>query len=229
MIFKGVLFDLFGTIIPRPDIRVHDRMMEKMGDLIGMEKDEFRTLWLSLHHEKTTWKNGGTDDLMMFMMKKADMKPDRGTAEDLTRIWNAMTLSHFTYFPDVIPAFTKLKMNGFQIGLLTNCGPNVPDIVEASEIMPFLDGAAYSARIGYRKPDPEIYRVACSLIGTDPAETAFIGDGDSDELPGAEKAGLRSIKIERGRTAGDYRLTEEPEWEPEISDLNDIVRIIQSL
>jgi putative hydrolase of the HAD superfamily len=229
MIYKGVLFDLFGTIIPRPDRRVHDEMMGEMGTLVGMEKDEFRSLWLSQHHQKTTWMDGDTTDLMIYMIEKAGMIPDRGIAEQMTKIWYEMTLSHFTYFPDVVPAFTDLKYKGINIGLLSNCGPNVPAIVENSKIMPFLDGAVYSTKAGIKKPDPEIYHMACVEITTEPGETIFIGDGDSNELDGAKRAGLTPIKIERGEIAGDYRLTEEPEWEPMISDLNDIILIIQSL
>lgn len=229
MLIKGILFDLFGTIIPRPDRKVHDEMMGEMGILVGMEKDEFRSLWLSQHHQKTTWMDGDTTDLMMYMMERAGMIPDREIAERMANIWNEMTLSHFTYFPDVVPAFTDLKYRDINIGLLTNCGPNVQAIVESSEIMPFLDGAIYSTKVGIKKPDPEIYKIACRAIGIHPAETIFIGDGDSNELVGAEKAGLTSIKIERGDIAGDYRLTEEPVWEPSISDLTNMIQIIHSL
>jgi putative hydrolase of the HAD superfamily len=229
MFFEGIIFDLFGTIIPRPDREVHGEMMRDMGKLIGIEENEFRSLWLSLHDQKTTWNRGNTADLMLYTMAQAGIVPDYIVAEEMVELWREMTISHFHYFPDVIPGFKELKENGFRIGLLTNCGPNVPAIVEASEISPYLDGAVYSSRIGMRKPDFEVYHAACGEIGTSPERTVFVGDGDSGELPGAEKAGLRSIKIERGSIAGDYRLTEEPDWEPAIEDLNDIIEVVQSL
>jgi putative hydrolase of the HAD superfamily len=229
MIFKGILFDLFGTIIPRPDRGVHDKMMKDMGQVLGMGKDEFRTLWLSLHQEKTTWNEGDTNDLMMFVIQKCGKYPERDLAERMTNIWNIMTRSHFKFFEDVVPAFRELKKLDKRIGLLTNCGPNVPEIVENSEIVPFIDGAVYSSRVGLRKPEPEIYHLACRKIRTRPGETIFIGDGDSNELEGAKKAGLSPIKIERGEIAGDYRLTEEPDWKPMIGDLNDVSRLVQSL
>jgi putative hydrolase of the HAD superfamily len=225
----GVIFDLFGTIIPRPDRKVHSQMMENMGRLLGLEMDEFRRIWLSLTPEKTTWKKGDTVDLMEFIIKRTGAQADRNIAQRMADIWYEMTLSHFNYFPDVVPVFEMLRKEGCKVGLLTNCGPNVPEIVEGSVIGPLLDGAAYSCRMGIMKPHPGSYHIACELIGTKPERTLFVGDGDSNELPGAVKAGLHALKLERGDIAGDYRLSEEPDWENTITDLSNILQFVRSI
>jgi HAD superfamily hydrolase (TIGR01509 family) len=45
-----------------------------------------------------------------------------------------------------------------------------------------------------RKPDPAIYHHACTLIGTDPAETLFLDDSAA-MAAGAEAAGLRALHV----------------------------------
>ena len=58
--------------------------------------------------------------------------------------------------------------------------------------------------MGAAKPEPEIYLEATSRLGVSPAEALFVGDGGDDELPGAERAGLRSAHAAwfRGEVAG---------------------------
>jgi putative hydrolase of the HAD superfamily len=43
------------------------------------------------------------------------------------------------------------------------------------------------------KPDPRIYRLACSRLGISPGDAMFVGDGGSDELRGAAEAGLEPL------------------------------------
>jgi len=227
--WRGIVFDLFGTIIPRPERMVHAKMMNDIGALLGIDEEIFRKIWLSMTYEKSTWNSGDTVDLMELVQERLDILPERTVSQEMTNIWDRMTLSHFQYFDDVVPSFRSLKEQGYRIGLLTNCGPNVPTIVRASEIGPLLDGAAYSSEIGRMKPDPMSYDIACKEIGVPNKDVFFIGDGDSNELAGAVDAGLKAIKIERGKIAGDYRLTEEVEWEPCVSDLWNILDVVQSL
>ena len=43
------------------------------------------------------------------------------------------------------------------------------------------------------KPDPHIYELACRRLGVRPEDAAFVGDGGSNELAGAEEAGLTAF------------------------------------
>ena len=51
------------------------------------------------------------------------------------------------------------------------------------------------------KPDPRIYRIACERLGVEPGECLFVGDGANDELPGAERAGMTAVQLERPASA----------------------------
>ncbi|HEY8030652.1 MAG TPA: HAD family hydrolase, partial [Gaiellaceae bacterium] len=55
----------------------------------------------------------------------------------------------------------------------------------------------FSSAVGLRKPDPQIYRLACERLGVEPHESVFVGDGGNDELAGAERVGMRAVLIHR--------------------------------
>ena len=40
---------------------------------------------------------------------------------------------------------------------------------------------------------------------------------------------MKVVKIERGEIAGNYRLTDEVEWDPSVGDLWNILDVLQSL
>ncbi len=67
------------------------------------------------------------------------------------------------------------------------------------------------------KPEPEIYKLAMDMLGTKPEESIFIGDGGSDELYGAKRAGMKTVfteyleckssdKIEKIKLYADYHI-----------------------
>jgi putative hydrolase of the HAD superfamily len=58
-----------------------------------------------------------------------------------------------------------------------------------------------SARVGYRKPHPAIYRQALLDAGETAETTAMVGDNLNADVIGAEAAGLHGVFLNRtGRT-----------------------------
>ena len=91
----------------------------------------------------------------------------------------------------VLHTLRHIQDLGLQIGVISNCSPEEVAAWDASPIPEWVDAAIFSCDVGYVKPQPEIYRLACAELQVTPEECLFIGDGGSGELTGAEKAGLR--------------------------------------
>jgi putative hydrolase of the HAD superfamily len=66
---------------------------------------------------------------------------------------------------------------------------------EESPLAPLFDEAVFSCNVHLIKPDPEIYLLAARLVNCPPQACVFIGDGGSDELMGARRAGMRTIQV----------------------------------
>ena len=49
--------------------------------------------------------------------------------------------------------------------------------------------------LGPKKPDPRIYEVAVTELGTKPSTCLYVSDGDEGELQGAIKAGMDAVRV----------------------------------
>lgn len=74
--------------------------------------------------------------------------------------------------------------------MISKCSVEEVAAWEASPLAEIFDDVTFSYQAGAAKPSPAIYLAACSRLGVDPEQVAFVGDGGSDEIPGARRAGL---------------------------------------
>jgi len=58
-----------------------------------------------------------------------------------------------------------------------------------------FDATIFSCEVGYVKPEPQIYRICLERLGVSAGEAVFVGDGGSNELPGARAVGLATVMM----------------------------------
>jgi epoxide hydrolase-like predicted phosphatase len=66
------------------------------------------------------------------------------------------------------------------------------------ELLPYFDYFIESASLGLRKPNPEIFKHALTVIGCEPRQVVFLDDIGSN-LKAATKLGIRCIRVRIGR------------------------------
>ena len=95
---------------------------------------------------------------------------------------------------EMLHVLSQLRSNGWTIGIVSNATPD--EVADWSECLlrDAVDDAIFSCQIGYMKPDPEIYNLACERLGISPTKTVFVGDGGFDELQGAAAVGMRPVQ-----------------------------------
>jgi putative hydrolase of the HAD superfamily len=106
-----------------------------------------------------------------------------------------------------VETLRTLKERGYLVGLITVCTEDVELLWPESEFAGLFDAEVFSNSAGLSKPDPRIYTHCCELLGVEPAEAVFVGDGANDELAGARRVGMDAILI--------HRAGEDPSW-PEL-------------
>ena len=65
---------------------------------------------------------------------------------------------------------------------------------KVSEVMELFDFVIESSVVGFRKPNPKIYQLACEKLGIEPAEAVFLDDLGVNLKP-AKAMGMRTIKV----------------------------------
>jgi putative hydrolase of the HAD superfamily len=100
---------------------------------------------------------------------------------------------------DVLPLFSRLKVDGIKIGVLSNTvWPREwhEEFFDRDGILDMLDGAVYTSEIPWTKPSPEAFGAALSAVGAeDPSRAVFVGDRLFDDIWGASNAGMRTILV----------------------------------
>lgn len=110
----------------------------------------------------------------------------------------------YQVFPDVPEAIDQLRARGLRLGIVSNNGWWLPDLVAGLGLAEFFDTIITSARVGYRKPRPEIFAAALEAIGVPSGEALFVGDDYENDILGARAAGLGAALIDRfGRSGGN--------------------------
>jgi putative hydrolase of the HAD superfamily len=102
----------------------------------------------------------------------------------------------------MVEALRRCKTT-FRVACITNNmksgeGPGMarsPEKAQAvAEIMALFEHVVESSQVGYRKPDPRIYRHACDLLGVPPERCVYLDDLGINLKP-ARAMGMRTIKV----------------------------------
>ncbi|MEO8541208.1 MAG: HAD-IA family hydrolase [bacterium] len=124
-----------------------------------------------------------------------------GTGVD-GRAFMAWFFQGFGERPEMVGAVRHLK-GRVKLGAITNnVSRDEPAQTRTSGIdLPSLfEVVVESAIVGYRKPQPEIFRIACDQLGIEPPEAVFLDDLGAN-LKGARALGMHTIKVDHTLSA----------------------------
>ncbi|HEV2639807.1 MAG TPA: HAD family hydrolase [Actinocrinis sp.] len=108
-------------------------------------------------------------------------------------------------FEDTGPALEALAVHDhLKIGIVTNMetGYQLAKLANVGLHADRFDCVLGLDLLPAPKPEPAAFLAGCAAVGTDPAETLFVGDEPYIDAVGARDAGLRSVWLDRtGRAA----------------------------
>ena len=110
-------------------------------------------------------------------------------------------VNRYVLFTDTLPALERLRTEGMRIVIVSNHVWRLDEIVRALGLDGYVDNLVISARVGYRKPHPAIYRAALEASGVPAEETVMVGDSVGHDVRGAERAGMHGVYLDRAGTA----------------------------
>jgi putative hydrolase of the HAD superfamily len=105
--------------------------------------------------------------------------------------------------PEMVAALDLIKQN-YRVGCITNNvqgageGPGMAsDAAKAAQVLDILamfDVVIESSKVGFRKPEPRIYELACDAMAVEPTEAVFLDDLGINLKP-AKAMGMATIKV----------------------------------
>ena len=205
MPLKGIFFDLDGTLVDY-DASVEAAFDEAYALVTRyhpkLERAAFRrhfdgTLLVSVVAEQ----RGESLYLSRLERFRQVLKrmgyPDEVLAQRLQDVYSTVRLTSLVLFSDAAPALDELAP-AYHLGLITN-GPGAVQRAEiqALDIGRYFRHILVSEEVGYSKPAPEIFWRALETAEIVPEEALFVGDTPETDIVGAQRAGLRTVWLNR--------------------------------
>jgi putative hydrolase of the HAD superfamily len=109
----------------------------------------------------------------------------------------------FTPFQDAAPTLAELRAAGLRLAVVSNWDCSLRAVLGSLGLAAAVDAVVVSAEVGYRKPDPRIFKAALEQLGCAPGKALLVGDSLETDVLGARAAGLRALLLDRTGGAGD--------------------------
>jgi HAD superfamily hydrolase (TIGR01549 family) len=189
---RAVVFDLFETLVT--ESLTQPAGVSSLAAEFGCERDAFRREWKALRPAVTVGQMSfgqALKDIATKLGGHAEEATFQRLCEERTR----KKAEAFAHIEDpVLMMVDYLRSRNLRLGVISNCFAEDAAAWPHCSLISRFDSTVFSFEVGLAKPDPGIYVEAIRRLRVDVSEAWFIGDGGSDELSGAEHAGLRAFK-----------------------------------
>lgn len=210
---RAVTFDLWETLLLEKDgwsLRRRSarcqslaRALEKFGVKISVEQIALAfnkmTTWLA-----SVWNTNKEVthlDQIRFILKtvsKGAVTIKEEWIEDLSSAYVSAIFEVPPYLnPYACQVLKSFEEQSKLVGLICNVGLTpgfgIRRFLTLKGIAKYFDVMLFSDEVGFRKPNPEIFRMATQRLRVEPYETVHVGDNLRSDVWGAKNAGFRAI------------------------------------
>ena len=205
---KAVFFDLDGTLCDSDtawDIAQREMFQLFRKHYPDVSEETFTEAWRTIHQELFQQLNAGKcsmaevrDSRFQCLFRELDLSTN-SVMEEINDFFCSRYLTSLYLYEDV----TVLEeLHAYHIGIITNGAHDEHTDSQLSKVRHLrlserIQSLTISGEIGIRKPNIEIFEVACERADALPEEAIFVGDTVGNDIVGANRAGMTSVFINR--------------------------------
>ena len=232
MTIKGILFDLYGTVI---DIETDESLEEIYRGIahyltyhgVYLHRWEVRDRYYGIMKQQK--EEGGEEypeiDVEAiwnsFLRREGIGTPlaRQELALILAQMYRAISRKRLQLYPDVGRVLDALRPT-FRIALVSDAQPcyALPEI-KAVGLDGYFDPIIISAHYGFRKPDTRLMQKAIDIMKLVPAEVIYVGNDMYRDMYGASRLGIRTIFVDSNQGAKSYENVAPDYFAPRFEDV----------
>ena len=168
------------------------------------------------------------DSRFPYLFKALGLPTDRAM-EALSDFFCSCYLTGLSLYEDVS---VLEKLHAYHVGIITNGAHDEHTDSQLSKVRSLglserIQSLTISGEIGVRKPNLEIFKVACERANVLPEEAMYVGDSVQNDIVGANRTGMTSTFINRKSEELIPRIADEqPDYT--ISNLHDVLSCLEN-
>ena len=234
---KAVFFDLDETLCDSDtawNIAVKETFQRLCEREPNVSEEAITEVWTIVHQR--LFQQLGAGKLSMAEVRDARFQclfeelglPIDRMMEELSDFFCSRYLTGLRLYEDV----TVLEaLHAYHVGIITNGAHDEHTDSQLSKVRHLglserIQSLTISGEIGVRKPNLEIFKVACERADVLPEEAMFIGDSVQNDIVGANRASMTSVLINRKSEELIPKITDEqPDYL--ISNLHDVLSCLE--
>ncbi len=233
---KGLIFDLYGTLIDLKSIESHEEF-NKTALWLSQEDIQVsgeRLMKFYIERSNELYNNLRNKvkfpevDILQVFRDAIHFFSGQDFGEEFARktslVFRSLTIKHIKLYPYARAILRELNRRHYRMGIISNAQAafTLPELKDL-KIEKFFDFIILSSDIGCSKPDSKIYQIASRQIELPPAETAFIGDDLIGDIYGAQNHGFKTVYIKTNVGTSDYPVI--PDATLTDGDLRNLLRL----
>ena len=226
MEIHGVIFDLYGTLVPFSP-NAYARLVGGIGDTLGLPKSHFIHEWANAWSDLEKGKFSSTEAFVVHVAKTLGLRIKPGEAHRMAERHRRFQRKTLRPAVHVASTLRRLRDRGLKVGVVTNCPPETPALWTRFKVKNLISVAVFSCVERVSKPSSEIYQRCLRRMKCRPDACVFVGDGGNDELAGAAAIGLRPIWLRPKRTFSPAKVV--PQGGATIQRIDEVLRFCPTL
>lgn len=220
MAIKGILFDLYGTLI---DIETDEGMEEIYRGIahfltyhgVHLHRWEVRDHYYRIMHQQRDQSGEEhpeiiVEDIWDTFLEEQGVRPASARfrlALTLAQLYRGISRKRLGLYPGVKEVLDHLRLS-YRLALVSDAQPCFarPEI-RAVGLEAYLNPVVISAEYGFRKPDPRLFQAALDGLRLSPGEVIFVGNDMHRDIFGATQIGIKTIFFASNQGSQSYRDT----------------------
>lgn len=217
MAIKGILFDLYGTLI---DIETDEGMEEIYRGIahfltyhgVHLHRWEVRDHYYRIMRQQRDQSGEEypeiiVEDIWDTLLKEQGMRPASARfrlTTILAQLYRGISRKRLYPYPGAKETLDTLR-GTYHLALVSDAQPCFarPEI-RAVGLEGYFDPVVISAEYGFRKPDPRLFQAALEWLGLSTREVIFVGNDMHRDIFGASRLGIKTIFLASNQGTQSY-------------------------